>query len=101
MKYYRFLEQALEQSQYHELSGLVMRYETLKATNEQLQQRVISYERKLEQKRTEFNDYVKNKTDQILNLTNEVNRCACAACFFMFFLLFKGKCRKKKAVWDP
>lgn len=75
LRYTRFLEQALEESdEFHEINDLVNRFETLKATNTQLRNHAQRCEQEYERKRSELNEYVKQKTNQILSLTNEVNR---------------------------
>ncbi|CAG9461648.1 unnamed protein product [Pedinophyceae sp. YPF-701] len=74
LQYQAFLEQTLEAAdEYHEIADLLARHATLQATNQDLKEQTQSLTRELEQLRLDMNAYVRAKTNEILNLNNEIS----------------------------
>mmetsp|Transcript_4361 Transcript_4361/g.15122 ORF Transcript_4361/g.15122 Transcript_4361/m.15122 type:complete len:302 (+) Transcript_4361:93-998(+) len=75
MRYQKYLETVLDVAdEYHEINDLLMRFATLDATNNDLRLHAKSCEEKHEKTRAELQTYTKAKTDEILNLNNQISR---------------------------
>lgn len=75
MRYQHFLESVLEVAdEYQEVSDLLLRHATLLATNTDLKEHQRKCGELAEKIRAELQIYIKQKTDEILNLNNEVAR---------------------------
>mmetsp|Transcript_14208 Transcript_14208/g.36465 ORF Transcript_14208/g.36465 Transcript_14208/m.36465 type:complete len:311 (+) Transcript_14208:219-1151(+) len=75
LQYQQFLEQVLETvDEYQEISDLLMRYATLNATNEDVRKQQFDTEEASERLRAELLQYSKMKTDEILNLNNQISQ---------------------------
>lgn len=75
MRYQRYLESVLEVAdEYQEVSELLMRHATLQATNTDLKEHQRKCGELAEKIRAELQVYVKQKTDEILNLNNQLAR---------------------------
>ncbi|GIL55228.1 hypothetical protein Vafri_10809 [Volvox africanus] len=73
MRYQQYLESVLEVAdEYQEVSDLLLRHATLSATNADLKDHQRRCSELAEKVRTELQIYVKQKTDEILNLNNQV-----------------------------
>ncbi|GFR44247.1 hypothetical protein Agub_g5449, partial [Astrephomene gubernaculifera] len=73
MRYQHYLESVLEVAdEYQEVSDLLLRHATLSATNADLKDHQRRCSELAEKVRTELQIYVKQKTDEILNLNNQV-----------------------------
>jgi predicted nuclease with TOPRIM domain len=74
-RYQRFLETVLEVAdEYQEVPDLLMRHATLQATNQDLKEHQHRCAELAEKTRAELNVYIKQKTDEILNLNNHLAR---------------------------
>jgi predicted nuclease with TOPRIM domain len=74
-RYQRYLETVLEVAdEYQEVQDLIMRHATLQATNQDLKEHQHKCAELAEKTRAELNLYVKQKTDEILNLNNHLAR---------------------------
>lgn len=60
--------------EYQEISDLLMRYATLNATNEDVRKQQFDTEEASERLRAELLQYSKMKTDEILNLNNQISQ---------------------------
>eukprot|EP00798_Chlamydomonas_sp_ICE-L_P025664 gene25664-11329_t len=75
MRYQHFLESVLEVAdEYQEVSDLLLRHATLLATNQDLKEHQRKCGELAEKIRAELQIYIKQKTDEILNLNNVVAR---------------------------
>ncbi|GAX82119.1 hypothetical protein CEUSTIGMA_g9547.t1 [Chlamydomonas eustigma] len=75
MRYQHYLENVLEVAdEYQEVGDLLMRHATLLATNQDLKEHQRKCAELAEKIRTELQVYMKQKTDEILNLNNELAR---------------------------
>mmetsp|Transcript_20045 Transcript_20045/g.36043 ORF Transcript_20045/g.36043 Transcript_20045/m.36043 type:complete len:298 (-) Transcript_20045:332-1225(-) len=75
MRYQYFLESVLEVAdEYQEVNDLLMRYATLSATNADLKEHQRKCGELAEKVRSELQVFVKQKTDEILNLNNQLSR---------------------------
>ena len=75
MRYQHYLESVLEVAdEYSEVSDLLSRHATLLATNQDLKDHQRKCAELTEKIRTELQVYVKTKTDESLNLSNELAR---------------------------
>lgn len=75
MRYQQYLETVLEVAdEYSEVSDLLLRHATLLATNQDLKDHQRKCAELAEKIRTELQIYVKQKTDETLNLNNELAR---------------------------
>lgn len=75
MRYQQYLESVLEVAdEYSEVSDLLTRHTTLLATNQDLKEHQRKCAELAEKIRTELQVYVKQKTDESLNLNNELAR---------------------------
>lgn len=75
MRYQHYLETVLEVAdEYSEVSDLLLRHATLLATNQDLKEHQRKCAELAEKIRTEIQVYVKQKTDESLNLNNELAR---------------------------
>ena len=75
IKYQRYLESVLEVADDHqEIGELLNRHTTLILTNEDLKQQQKSNGEETERIRNEMNTFVKQQTDEILNLNNKIAR---------------------------
>ncbi|GBG70267.1 hypothetical protein CBR_g6396 [Chara braunii] len=75
MQFQKYLETVLEfADEYHEINDLLMRYATLEATNGDLKQHAQLCAEKNEVTRADLQTYSKMKTNEILNLNNEVSQ---------------------------
>lgn len=73
IRYQQYLESVLEVAdEYQEVSDLLLRHATLSATNADLKDHQRRCSELAEKVRTELQIYVKQKTDEILNLNNQV-----------------------------
>ncbi|KAG2435900.1 hypothetical protein HXX76_007095 [Chlamydomonas incerta] len=73
MRYQHYLESVLEVAdEYQEVADLLLRHATLSATNADLKDHQRKCSELAEKVRTELQIYVKQKTDEILNLNNQV-----------------------------
>ena len=74
-RYQQYLESVLEVAdEYQEVSDLLLRHATLSATNADLKDHQRRCSELAEKVRTELQIYVKQKTDEILNLNNQVGQ---------------------------
>jgi len=73
-RYQRFLESVQEAvpDEYPEVFDIVNRFKTLKATNQDLCDRLNSFEAATEEKRGELIHYMKGQSNDILNFNNEI-----------------------------
>ena len=75
MRYQIYLERVLEYAdEYHEINELLMRHETLLATNKDLRQHATTCEDDNEGTRAELQSYTKEATDKILSLNNTISK---------------------------
>mmetsp|Transcript_25341 Transcript_25341/g.55050 ORF Transcript_25341/g.55050 Transcript_25341/m.55050 type:complete len:310 (+) Transcript_25341:61-990(+) len=75
MRYQQYLESVLEVAdEYQEVSDLLLRHATLLATNQDLKEHQRKCGELAEKIRAELQIYIKQKTDEILNLNNVVAR---------------------------
>jgi len=74
MKYQKYLEVVQEAvpEDYPEISDLLNRYKTLQDANTDLTLRQRRHEELNEQKRAQFSNYTKERTNEILNFNNEI-----------------------------
>ena len=75
MRYQSYLERVLEYAdEYHEINELLMRHETLQATNKDLRDHLNNCEEENENTRSELQTYTKEATDRILSLNNTISK---------------------------
>jgi hypothetical protein len=74
MKYTRYLEVVQEsvQEDYPEIGDLLNRYKTLKDANLDLSERQTEHEEENEHLRLEYANFMKERTNEILNFNNEI-----------------------------
>lgn len=71
----QYLETVIDTAdEYHEINDLLLRYATLKATNADLRAHAQQTEDSQESTRVELQAYVKARTDELLQLNNQVSR---------------------------
>jgi hypothetical protein len=72
-EYQRYLESVVESSgdDFGEVRDILLRYETLLATNNDLKKQVNSINLQQEIDRSNLHSYIQRKNDELLNLTNE------------------------------
>ncbi|GMH41990.1 hypothetical protein BSKO_09909 [Bryopsis sp. KO-2023] len=74
MRYQHYLETVLEVvDEYQEVPELLMRHATLKVTNHDLNEHQKQLEELTEKTRAELQNYVRQKTESILNLNNKLS----------------------------
>eukprot|EP00743_Colponemidia_sp_Colp-15_P001978 GILK01002151.1.p1 GENE.GILK01002151.1~~GILK01002151.1.p1 ORF type:complete len:392 (+),score=107.62 GILK01002151.1:77-1177(+) len=73
MRYEEFLERVKDANEeYQEINDLVNRYETLENANSDLRKNQIRFEEETEQLRAEFQQYTKDRTNEILAFNNDI-----------------------------
>mmetsp|Transcript_13056 Transcript_13056/g.45270 ORF Transcript_13056/g.45270 Transcript_13056/m.45270 type:complete len:300 (+) Transcript_13056:157-1056(+) len=74
-RYQKYLEAVQEYAdEYHEITDILQRHETLQQANEDLRQQAAECAEKNEDTRAALQAYTKAKTDEILNLNNQISR---------------------------
>ena len=74
LRYQKYLETVIDVTdEYHEITDLLMRHATLEATNDDLRQNAKLTADNVEEMQGKLQSNTKSKTDEILNLNNEIS----------------------------